>query len=106
MNNVAFVVQHDVSIVPIFDLQQKADYAVRSHWRDEIVACSLKYLALIKSILNGSKSISDLELQGIFSVFLDEVLVHSEISLSAELVTRFCIWNTLDDTALKYYIKI
>jgi hypothetical protein len=31
MNDVAFVVQHDVSIVPIFDLQQKADNAVRSH---------------------------------------------------------------------------
>jgi hypothetical protein len=54
MNNVAFVVQHDVSIVTVFDLQQEADHAVRSHRRDKIVACSLKSEALLESLFAGS----------------------------------------------------
>lgn len=34
----AFAVQHDVAIVPVFDLQQEEEQAVGSHAADEIIA--------------------------------------------------------------------
>lgn len=37
VNQVAFAVQHDVAVVPVFDLQQKEEQTVGSHAADEII---------------------------------------------------------------------
>lgn len=39
MDEVALAVQHDVSIVPVFNLQQEEHQAVSCHAADEVVAC-------------------------------------------------------------------
>lgn len=38
MNEMPLFVQHDVTVVPIFNLEQEQQKAVRSHAADEIVA--------------------------------------------------------------------
>lgn len=39
VDEVALAVQHDVSIVPVFNLQQEEHQAVSCHAADEVVAC-------------------------------------------------------------------
>lgn len=39
MDEVALAVQHDVSIVSVFNLQQEEHQAVSCHAADEVVAC-------------------------------------------------------------------
>lgn len=39
VDEVALAVQHDVSIVPVFNLQQEEHQAVGCHAADEVVAC-------------------------------------------------------------------
>lgn len=37
VNQMAFAVQHDVAVVPVFDLQQEEKQAVGCHAADEII---------------------------------------------------------------------
>lgn len=77
------LVQHDISVVPVFDLQQKSDDAISGHGLDEV-------------------SPRCLEILGCFiAVHLQKVLVHPDIGLPAKLVPRLSIRNTFDDAVLK-----
>ena len=39
MNEVALAIQHDVSVVSVFDLQQEEQQTVGGHTADEVVPC-------------------------------------------------------------------
>ena len=43
VNDVSVLVDHDIAVVSVFDLQQKADHAVCSHAFDEFGACLLEF---------------------------------------------------------------
>lgn len=42
MNDVSLFVQHDVAVMPVFNLEQKQEKTVRSHTADEIVTSLYK----------------------------------------------------------------
>lgn len=42
MNDVSLFVQHDVAIMPVFNLEQKQEKAICSHTADEIIASLYK----------------------------------------------------------------
>lgn len=42
MNDVSLFVQHDVAIMPVFNLEQKKEKTIRSHTADEIIASLYK----------------------------------------------------------------
>lgn len=77
-------VNHNVSIVPVLDLQQVADDRICSHGFDEIAASGLEFFRTFVAVL------------------VQEVLVQSRIRLSTQLIARFCIGDALNYTALCY----
>lgn len=42
MNDVSLFVQHDVAIMPVFNLEQKQEQTICSHTADEIIASLYK----------------------------------------------------------------
>lgn len=42
MDDVSLFVQHDVAVVPVFDLEQEQEQAIGSHTADEIIASLYK----------------------------------------------------------------
>ena len=81
VDNVAVRVDHDVAVVPIFDLKEEADEAVGGHGSDKVAPGRLELL------------------RHLVAVFLDEVIVEAHVRLAAELVARFGVGNALDDAA-------
>lgn len=51
VDEVALAVQHDVSIVSVFYLQQEEQQAVSSHTADEVVPCLKKALEGISDVM-------------------------------------------------------
>lgn len=83
MYYMAFGIEHDVAVVSIFDLKEKTDDAVCRHRYYEITSRRL-------------------ELERIFiAVRLQEILVHSDVGLTAELIARLRVRNTFYNSTLK-----
>jgi hypothetical protein len=82
VNDVAFLVNHDVAIVSVLDLKQKSDDRVCGHRLDEIFASSLELLGRLVAVL------------------VLEVRVQTLVGLAPNLVTGLSVWNALDDSTL------
>ena len=90
VDNVAFFVNHDISVVSVFDLEEESDDAVGRHRRDEVPAGSLE------------------RLRALLSELLLEVEEEIGVGLATNLVPRFRIRNAFDHATLqgKTYGKI
>lgn len=82
MYNMAIRVNHDVSVVPILDLQQVANHRVRCHRFDEIAARRQKFLGRFVAVL------------------VQEVVHQIRVRLATQLIARLGIRHALNDTAL------
>ncbi len=69
MHNMADLIQHDIAIVSVFNLKQEANQAVCSHALDKVPPCLLESWC------------------SFVTIYVDEVFIHADISLSAKLVT-------------------
>lgn len=38
---------------------------------------------------------------GLVTIFVSKVVIHAEISLPSQLITRLAVWDALNDTALE-----
>ncbi len=57
MDNMSAFIQHNISIMPIFDLQQKSNNAVGSHRTYEVPPGILQYICkIVKRCDNASQS--------------------------------------------------
>lgn len=83
MYDVTSSIEHDVSVVTIFDLQKVADDAVGSHGNDKVAPGTLEFFGRL------------------VAVRLAEVVEHTDIRLSSELIARLRIRNALDNSTLK-----
>ena len=85
MYNMAFAVNHDVSIVSVLDLENVAHDRVRRHRLYEVKT-------------------SLLELDGVFAAILRHKEVQQVVDLRAtHLIARRSVWHDVDDTALYRY---
>lgn len=83
MNNMSIRIDHDISVVSIFNLQQVPNHRVGSHRSNEITASCLELLRRFVTVL------------------MQEIFVQTRVRLSAQLIARFRIWHTFNYTALK-----
>lgn len=83
MYDVSVDIQHDVAVVSVLDLDQEADHAVGGHRHDEVPPRRLELFRVFVAVL------------------LQEVLVHADVRLSTELVSRFRVRHTLDHSTLQ-----
>lgn len=78
MNDVAFDINHDVTIVPVFDLKQVANQTVGGHGADKVAASHLEFLSVF------------------VAVRLNEIFIEANVRLTSELVSRFGVRNTFN----------
>lgn len=84
MYDTPVLVQHNVAVVPVFDLQEETDDAVGCHALDEVAASKL----VLGTVL--------------VSVDAVEVLVETSVCRSSELVSGLGVRNAFYDAALQW----
>ena len=96
MYEMALAIEHDIPVVPVLDLEKVSDYAVRSHAAYEIRSglqnnrCMNRCLRLGKSRPGTQVNHTHcLKLCRQFvSIHLSKVLVHTDVCLSSDLISR------------------
>ena len=83
MNNVALLVDHNVSVVSVLDLKQETDDRVCGHRLDEILASSLELLGRLVAVLVLEEGVEAL------------------VGLPTDLVAGLGVRNALDHSSLK-----
>lgn len=75
MNNVSLTVDHDVTIVSVFDLQQVAEHTVSCHTLYKVASCRSKRFTILISVL-GNKVLeqTDVGLATQLKKFLELIL--------------------------------
>ena len=82
VNDASILVKHDVTVVPVFDLQEEAHETVGRHALYEVAPGHLVLCAVL------------------VAVQAEEVLVQARVRSSAQLVTGLGIRDALDHAAL------
>lgn len=88
MDDVTLSVNHDVPVVPIFDLKDVASYRVTGHGLYEIESSALELDAIFPSIfrLKESKQVIDLR--------------------PTHFISRSGIWDDIDDSTLRVVLVL
>lgn len=119
MDKVALAVQHDVAVVPVFNLKQEEQQAISCHTADEVVSRlnreEVDYSSNDWQMTDNLKSTCtrmwDLGLhllerqRGFITILVPEIVVHAEVRLSAQLVTRLAVRDALDYPTLRWRIE-
>ena len=80
VDNVTLLINHDIAIVSVLDLKEELHHTVGGHGGDEVPP----------RVLVGGR--------GLVPVLFKKIRMKISVSFSSQLVTRFCIRDTFDDS--------